>query len=143
MRLTKKEKEELFKKHEKLIYLFLKKKGLFHEKEELYDIGLIGLVRGINSYDSTKGVKESTYFYKCIANEVNKYFQLQSLQKRKCPGIILSLDRECDDDQSTLKNIIPDKINIEKDLLLKEQNAILYKTLDKLKTEWKYIIEKR
>lgn len=136
-------KNELFKKHEKLIYLFLKRKGLIQEKDELYDIGLIGLVNGINTYDSKKGYKESTYFYKCISNQINQYFQLQSLPKRKCPGTILSLDKEYDDNQGTLKNLIPDSIDIEKEILSKEKNQILYKALDKLKPEWKYIIEKR
>lgn len=135
-------KNDLFKKHEKLIYLFLKKNGLFHEKDELYDLGLIGLVNGINTYDSKKGYNESTYFYKCISNQINQYFQSQSLPKRKCPGTILSLDKEYDD-KGTLKNLIPDSIDIEKEILTKEKNQILYKALDKLKPEWKYIIEKR
>lgn len=138
------DKNELFKKHEKLIYLVLKKKNLLHEIDDLYDIGMIGLLNGINTYDKTKGYQESTYYSKCILNEIRKHFYTQDRVKRKCPGVIISLDKPNEEGKENLSNTIPDeKQNIEKIILKKEQEEVLYKALEKLPSEWRFILEKR
>ncbi len=38
--------------------------------EDLLSIGIIGLIKGINSYDYTKGTKFATYGARCIDNEI-------------------------------------------------------------------------
>ena len=52
--------EEELMKNERLIFYVLKKMNLLHEADELYDIALIGMVKAIDKYDSSKG-KLSTY----------------------------------------------------------------------------------
>ncbi len=40
------------------------------DQEDIISIGTIGLIKGINSYKSNKGVKLATYVARCIENEI-------------------------------------------------------------------------
>lgn len=40
------------------------------EGEDLISIGTIGLIKGINSFNSSKGTRLSTYIARCIENEI-------------------------------------------------------------------------
>lgn len=136
-----KKKEDLFLRNQKLIYLVLKRKGLLNKQDELYDIGLIGLTNAINTFDASKGYKESTYFYQCISNEINKHIYLQSMSKRKCPTSLLSLDYELSEDTTYADFIRDPNIDIEKELITKEENKKLYCAINNLKPDYKKIIK--
>ena len=43
--------------------------------DDLISIGTIGLIKGIDSYNSKKGVKLATYVSRCIDNEILMYFR--------------------------------------------------------------------
>ena len=43
--------------------------------DDLISIGTIGLIKGINSFKSSKGVKLATYVSKCIDNEILMYLR--------------------------------------------------------------------
>jgi len=43
--------------------------------DDLISIGTIGLIKGINSYNFSKGVKLSTYISRCIENEILMYLR--------------------------------------------------------------------
>lgn len=43
--------------------------------DDLISIGSIGLIKGINTYNSKKSIKLSTYISKCIDNEILMYFR--------------------------------------------------------------------
>lgn len=45
------------------------------DQEDLLSIGTIGLIKGINSFDSSKGTRLATYAAKCIDNEILMYFR--------------------------------------------------------------------
>ena len=60
--------KEIFE-NENLIYFVLKQKNL--SPEEFYDLGMIGLIKGIKSFDPSKGYARSTYLVACIKNEIN------------------------------------------------------------------------
>lgn len=45
------------------------------EQEDIISIGTIGLIKGINSYQTSKGVKLATYVARCIENEILMYFR--------------------------------------------------------------------
>lgn len=40
------------------------------EQDDLISIGTIGLIKGINSFDKSKGVRLATYVARCIDNEI-------------------------------------------------------------------------
>lgn len=44
-------------------------------QDDLISIGTIGLIKGINSFDSEKGVRLATYVSKCIDNEMITYWK--------------------------------------------------------------------
>lgn len=45
--------------------------------DDLISIGTIGLIKGINSYKPSKGVRLATYASRCIENEILMYFRSQ------------------------------------------------------------------
>ena len=47
----------------------------FDQKEELFQIGLIGLIKAVDTFDIEKGFSFSTYAKKCIMNEISMYFR--------------------------------------------------------------------
>ena len=49
------------------------------DQEDLISIGTIGLIKGISTYDSSKGVKLTTYIARCAENEILMHFR--SLRK--------------------------------------------------------------
>lgn len=47
----------------------------YSEQDDLISIGTIGLIKGINSFNSEKGTKLATYCARCIENEILMYFR--------------------------------------------------------------------
>jgi len=47
------------------------------DQEDLISIGTIGLIKGISSFDTTKGARLATYAARCIENEILMYFRAQ------------------------------------------------------------------
>ena len=50
------------------------------DQEDLISIGTIGLIKGISTFDDTKGVRLATYAARCVENEILMYFRSQ----KKC-----------------------------------------------------------
>ncbi len=47
----------------------------YSEQDDLISIGTIGLIKGINSFNTEKGTKLATYCARCIENEILMYFR--------------------------------------------------------------------
>lgn len=47
------------------------------DQEDLISIGTIGLIKGISTFDATKGARLATYAARCVENEVLMYFRSQ------------------------------------------------------------------
>lgn len=99
---------------------------LSYRRDDFYDVGLIGLTRAIQTYDETKGTF-GTYGYACIKNEI-----LSELAREKEVDL-LSLDYDMTGEEFTLTDIIPNNVNLERDMLKKEEINSLYYCLLKLK----------
>ena len=70
--------EELTKliyENEKLIYSFMKNYSNYIDKEDLYQVGCIGLINAYNNFQKEKGVKFSTYAYRYIQGEIKKFLR--------------------------------------------------------------------
>ena len=48
-----------------------------NDQEDLISIGTIGLIKGISSFDPSKGARLATYAARCIENEILMYFRGQ------------------------------------------------------------------
>ncbi len=47
------------------------------DQEDLISIGTIGLIKGISTFDATKGARLATYAARCVENEILMYFRGQ------------------------------------------------------------------
>ena len=47
------------------------------DQEDLISIGTIGLIKGISTFDDSKGVRLATYAARCVENEILMYFRSQ------------------------------------------------------------------
>ena len=112
--------------HLGLIYKVINDLRLSYRQDEFYDLGLIGLTKAIQTYDESKGTF-GNYGYMCIKNEI-----LTELAKEKEVDL-LSLDYDMTGEKFTLTDIIPNNVNLERDMLKKEEMNELYYCLLKLK----------
>lgn len=111
-----------------LIYLVLNQMKLRDKEEEYYDVGLVGLAKGIKTFDESKGFQKSTYYVKCIKNEICKELYLERLKKREGRKYEISLneyvDKETQEDE-LIDFIADENQNTEKDALLNIQKEDL------------------
>ena len=70
------------------------------DQEDLISIGTIGLIKGISSFDASKGVRLATYAARCIENEILMYFRSQ---KKLQSEVSLSDSIETDKDGNALQ----------------------------------------
>jgi len=47
------------------------------DQEDLISVGTIGLIKGISTFDPTKGARLATYAARCVENEILMYFRSQ------------------------------------------------------------------
>lgn len=112
--------------------------------DDLYQIGCVGLIKAVDTFDETKNIKFSTYAYKLIYTEILSYLKLSQNNKKA-----LSLDtttiKYCNDikEDANLINFIKDeKCSIEDDYIKEEERIIINKILKKarLSDKNKFII---
>lgn len=114
------------------------------EQDDLISIGTIGLIKGINSFDSSKNIRLATYAARCIENEILMF--LRSSKKTKSEVYLNEpIGRDKDDNEVTLMDVLEteDK-SIEDEIDLKIKVKKLYKKMkDILKDREKTILELR
>lgn len=118
------DKEKIVLESQKLINGVLKEKNLSYMKDELYDICMIGLVRGLNTYKENKGATLKTYVINCIKTEIAKYFYINNMKKRQAK--VLSYNVVVGDDGTEMIELFPDEYDLEEDILARENNKQLY-----------------
>ena len=91
-------KDVMFNENSGLIWKAIKDMHLYATKDmeldDYYQIGSMGLLRAIDTYDTNKGTQFSTYAVKCIKNEIGQYFQSQERDKRKMNTVTTSYNVE-------------------------------------------------
>ena len=114
------------------------------DQEDLISIGTIGLIKGINSFNISKGARLSTYISRCIENEILMY--LRSTKKLGAEVYLEDTNRKDKYDKTvTLKEVLENnEKNIEDEVDLKLKVKKLYdKIKEVLKDREKTIIELR
>lgn len=81
MTLQKYKLEDIIKQNNKLIYSICNKYSNYMDKEDLYQVGVIGLINAYNNYDFSKNVKFSTYAFPYIVGEVSRYIRENKVLK--------------------------------------------------------------
>lgn len=82
------------------------------DQEDLISIGTIGLIKGIESFDASKGVRLGTYAARCVENEVLMHFRSQ---KKSSQDVSLSDYIETGNDGAALA--LMDVVAQDEDLL--------------------------
>ena len=114
------------------------------DQDDLISIGSIGLIKGINSFDSSKNFKLATYVAKCIENEILMY--LRSNKKRGADVYLNEpIGKDKDDNEITLQEVLENNDrNIEDEVDIKFKVKTLYEKMkDVLKNREKLILELR
>lgn len=75
------------------------------EQDDLISIGTIGLIKGVNSFDESKGIKLATYASKCIENEILMYFRSKKKISQEI-SINEPIDSDSEGNPLTLMDII-------------------------------------
>ena len=85
------------------------------DQEDLISIGTIGLIKGITTFDTSKGARLATYAARCVENEILMYFRsqrksaqdvsLSDLIETGTDGAALSLMDVVSEDEDLLETI--------------------------------------
>ena len=100
--------------------------------DDLISIGTIGLIKGINSYNSKKGVKFSTYISRCIENEILMFFRNS---KKVNSEVYLNepIGKDKDDNVITLQEVLENnERSIEDSIDLKLKEKKLYEKMNSI-----------
>lgn len=131
------EQERMVLENQNLIYTVLKK---YHVSiEDYFDIAMIGLCKGVKTFDKTKGFKASTYLYRCIVNELFMEFRQK---KVKTISLEVHFKNKNNDSLRLEEMLCDDKVNIENDFIKKSEIDLLYQKMNILNDKEKFIIEK-
>lgn len=104
------------------------------DQDDLVSIGIIGLIKAINTFDMDKNIKLSSYASRCIENEILMHFRNL---KKSSQNVSLEDAVDIDKDGNTLKLMdllsIDDDFadNLDKKLNLQKINKYLTETLTK------------
>ena len=112
--------------------------------EDLISIGTIGLMKGVNTFNSEKKIKLATYASRCIENEI--LMHLRSIKKLGAEVYLNEpIGKDKDDNEIALIDILEnDEKNIEDEIDLKIKTKKLYTRMkDILKGREQTIIELR
>ena len=112
-------KEKLIEHNLRLVVFLAKKyENTGVDLEDLVSIGSIGLIKGINTFSSSKNIKLATYASRCIDNEILMY-----LRKNKKLKAEVSIDQALSYDGDGNELHLEDVIGTEKDIISKEIEA--------------------
>ena len=104
------------------------------DQEDLISIGTIGLIKGISTFDASKGARLATYAARCVENEILMHFRSQ---KKSAQDVSLSDLIETGDDGASLS--LMDVVGEEDDLLEtisnREQMAKVRQAVEKVLTD--------
>lgn len=106
-----------------------------NELEDLISIGTIGLIKGIDSFNSSKGVRLATYVSRCIDNEILMYFRSS---KKLNAEVYLedTIGKDKDDNTVSLQEVLENnERSIEEEVDLKFKIKKLYSKMKELLKE--------
>lgn len=123
----------LIERNLRLVAHIVKKyQGASEELDDLISIGTIGLIKAVQTFDSAKASKLSTYAARCIDNEL-----LMLLRSRKKSNREVSLYEPIGTDKegneiSLLDVIETEPVDVVKNYALKQDTTLLYRLLPEI-----------
>ena len=104
------------------------------DQEDLISIGTIGLIKGITTFDASKGARLATYAARCVENEILMYFRSQ---KKSSQDVSLSdyIETGTDGAALSLMDVVSDEEDLMDRVSTREDLRKLCKAVDQVLTE--------
>ena len=111
------------------------------DQEDLISIGTIGLIKGISSFDETKGARLATYAARCVENEILMHFRSQ---KKSAQDVSLSdyIETGTDGAALSLMDVVSDESDLLEQVCTREAVVGLRKALDSCLTDQEKLVVK-
>ncbi|MEG0688961.1 MAG: RNA polymerase sporulation sigma factor SigE, partial [Hungatella sp.] len=111
--------------------------------EDLISIGTIGLIKAINTFDSSKNIKLATYASRCIENEILMYLRRNNKTKME-----VSIDEPLNVDWDGNELLLSDILGTEEDIIYRDlehetERNLLNSAISHLNPREKKIVELR
>ena len=111
--------------------------------EDLISIGAIGLIKAVNTFDSSKKIKLATYASRCIENEILMYLRRYSKIRSE-----VSFDEPLNIDWDGNELLLSDILGTDNDIIYKSlegelERKLLYASVGKLTQREKIIMQTR
>ncbi len=119
------ERDEIIKQNSNLVYGICSKYGNYMDKEDLHQVGMMGLIKAYNNYDQSKNTKFSTYAFPYVVGEVSKY--VRENKAIKVSKDLIRLGRKINeyiDKHFEVRGYKPSITDISKILEIKEEKVI-------------------
>ncbi len=109
------------------------------DQEDLISIGTIGLIKAVNSFDSERQARFSTYASKCIENEI----RMELRRGRKTPGTVSlqdTLETGRDGTALTVQDTVQDDSHMEEDCERGDEAGRLHRLIEHLNGRERQVI---
>ena len=127
----------------RLVPHIVKKYNVKNENDDLISIGIIGLIKGIDSFSNKKGSKLTTYAARCIDNEILMYFR-NNKKNNQNVSLEENVGYDKDGNEISLLDILKTpNIDYVEDINIKNNINLLTKYINILSEREKIIIYKR
>jgi RNA polymerase sporulation-specific sigma factor len=99
------------------------------DQEDLISIGTIGLIKGIESFDASKGARLATYAARCVENEILMHFRAQ---RKSSQDVSLSdyIETGADGAALSLMDVVSDDEDLMEQVSNREQLRMLCNAVD-------------
>ncbi len=108
--------------------------------EDLFSIGMIGLIKGVDSFNPNKGSKLATYAGRCVENEILMYLRKS---RRRVSEVSMNevINVDFEGKEMTLLEILTNDENILDDIVADHERESLLRLVDSLSQRDKKVIE--
>ena len=103
------------------------------DQEDLISIGTIGLIKGISTFDATKGARLATYAARCVENEILMHFRSM---RKSAQDVSLSdyIETGSDGAALSLMDVVTDDTDLLDRVSTREQTRRLREAMDTVLT---------
>ena len=104
------------------------------DQEDLISIGTIGLIKGITTFDGSKGARLATYAARCVENEILMHFRSQ---RKTAQDVSLSdyIDSESDGAPLSLMDVVAEDSDLLEQVVTREAVRQLREAVDTCLTD--------
>ena len=109
------------------------------DQEDLISIGTIGLIKGITTFDQSKGARLATYAARCVENEILMHFRSQ---KKSAQDVSLSDYIETGADGAPLErmDVVSDETDLLEQVATRESVRQLRRAVDAVLTDQERLV---